>query len=326
MLILVALLTFSINANAISLDLGGDIQVTTGEIVITMPSGQVPFYFFYSLANPNTTYRIQFDALFEIADLDGDGAYNQSSEVPVANSFTALAQMDWEFGEFINDTVNGEVTAVHFNITGGSEFNPTIGSLTVQFRNHVVLVGNSTELKFDVIINNYSWQDDSDSTILIFAYKLNVIGDEKYEGSPNINDDATSDAISFGSGFFESNTTAEGVDSTEVVSAAVSLGDGAGAGETDADPRIYVAYSHFESDLVHDPTIGINESTDDGSTDDGTTDDGTTDEGTTEDSTLEDEPIEDGASDGITEAVNFPLIAGLFIVIPVVMLRRYKLK
>ena len=316
MTIIVALLTFSINANAVSLNIGGDIEVTTGEIVITMPSGQVPFYFFYSLANPNTTYRVQFDALFEVADLDGDGIYNQSSETPVQNSFTALAQMDWVFGEFINDTVDGEVTAVHFNITGSSTVNPEIGDLIVQFRNHVSLVGNSTELKFDVVINNYSWQDNTNTTMLIFAYKLIVIGDDNYKGSPDMANDTASDAVSFGSGFFESNTTAEGINSTEVVSATVSLGDGAGADGADADPRIYIAYSHFESDLVHDPTIGIDESTDDGSTDDGSTDDGSTDDGSTD----------DGTSEAITEAANFPLIAGLFIVIPVIMLRRYKLK
>ena len=292
MTIIVALLTFSINANAVSLNIGGDIEVTTGEIVITMPSAQVPFYFFYSLANPDTTYRIQFDALFEVADLNDDSLYNQADETPVPNSFIALAQMNWGFGEFINDTVDGTITAIHFNITGASAFNPTIGSLTIQFRNHISLVGNSTELKFDVVINNYSWQDDSATTMLVFAYKLQVIGDDNYEGTPDINDDTSSDMVSFGNGFFESESTAEGVNSNEVVNAAVSLGGSAGADGDDADPRIYVAYSHFESDLVHDPTIGIEATSDDGS----------------------------------TNNLNFPFFAGLFITAPLILLRRTKLK
>ncbi len=215
------------------------VTFNTGELEIFVPSDQVPFYFLTELST-NITYKVQFHNMFEISDLDGDGEYNQGNDSIVPTSSKALASFNWSISDIDNETdSDGNLVATHFNLTG------SYNGLTVQFRNHIDMV-NGLSLKFDVVINSYNFIDDNAS--LVLAYMI-TSSDPDYDGTPK---DAN-DTVTFGRGFFSSLPSAEDINGTNVASIATGLSTGSDGG----NGMVYLTYEHFDGDLVHDPTIGV---------------------------------------------------------------------
>jgi hypothetical protein len=258
------------------------------DITIKVPTDQVPFYFFYATDNENETYRLQFDLMFEVKDLNSNGIFDPENETIVPNSILALASMNWELSE-IEETSNG----VSFNLTG----TPLTGDLVVQFRNHIQTVNGETSLKFDVVINNYEWTNDSEDVLLVLAYKLQTT-DEPDDLS--VSDHEDEESVTFGKGYFNSSTQADSSTGDDV-KASLSTGKGSPENGDDNDHRIYISYTHFDGDLVHDPTIGLLSASADSDDQDGT-------------STPDDE---DGTFGGLNFVSLFWVIGSIILLIPV---------
>jgi hypothetical protein len=212
----------------------------------TSSSGQVPFYFFWNNNQSDSTYRVQFNLIFEAEDVNGDNTFDDGDN-RIAGSVMSLSSLDWEFGEIMNETNSeDEITNIHFNMTG-TDNRAGSDDFYIQFRNHIDLENNENELKFDIVINNYDWKDDS--AILVLGYKIQST-------HPNFNGETNQNGqtIQFGEGYFESEGTAQD-DNGTIVS---GLSSGSEQGEN--DPFIYISYAHFDGELVHDPTIGVHAS------------------------------------------------------------------
>ena len=90
------------------------------------------------------------------------------------------------------------------------------------------------------------------------------------------------------------------------------MGDPTDPSSTNADARVYIAYSHFEGDLLHDPILGIS------SIDEG-------DDTVITDTTVSDDPTSstsDVSDDESTEDDSYypylPILIGLFAIIPII--------
>ncbi|MHA2501803.1 MAG: hypothetical protein ACXAE3_02855 [Candidatus Kariarchaeaceae archaeon] len=227
------------SGNAVTLAQGGgNVTVATDELTVKITGGgNVPMYQFWDTEDDSTKYKLQFSAVFEAEDNEENGTlgvYDLGEDKKVGPTNIALASLSWEFSDFENDTDG----SIHFNLTSTA----TNDGMTIQFNNHLY-AGEENSMKFDVVINNYTF--DSVDTILVFAFKLLVQnGDEDVDGES----EQDGDTVSFGDGFFQSEETA--VSDGKVVNVGLSTG-------SDEGSKIYLAYGQFSGDLVHDPTVGV---------------------------------------------------------------------
>ena len=214
-----------------------NIYVENENISVQVTGGQyVPMYSFWEPSHPETKYSVKFLLLFEIIDENKDGTYNPEDDTQVIGSTQALPAMSWLFSE-IKTT---EDNTTHFNITSqGAPF-------TIQFRNYL---GTDASLKFDIVIENYTFISNSEDVMLVLGFQL-LAG----ETGETEEAEQTGQRISFGDdAYFETEPTA--IASGETID--VGFTQGAEGGE----PIAYIAYEQFDGTLVHDPTIGVDTST-----------------------------------------------------------------
>ncbi len=224
------------------------IAVYTDNIVVEILGGaNNPFFFFYQPSEENITYKLQLEKIFESEDFNDNGEYDYLEEILVNNTMVSLPSLEWEFSEFelINDT-NGVTTNLNFNLTSthdkALELNGTNinDDFYIQFRMHMD-VAESAQLKFDVVIDDYTFT--SDTSNLILSFRLFTTQNEEMV--------RTNSSFAFGNAFFDSEESANDTNGhTEV---------GVSSMCTDAESRIYLSYEHFDGLMVHDPTIGFTE-------------------------------------------------------------------
>ena len=215
----------------------GKVTLATDNIAIEI-TGQAntPMFFFWNPNDVDTTYKIQFIKVFEVID-DGDGVYTTNDQ-NVVNSQLALAKYTWEFSDFVTDTVNDTVTAVHLNITSMPDTTGKIEDLPViQFNNHLY-ADDPSAIKFDVVIDNYTWHDPS--AMLVLGYTI-VLPDNRLNQTGN--------QIQFGEAYFQAQTQAQANGSN--IDVGLSYGDG------ENGTMLYLSYEHFDGLMIHDPTIGL---------------------------------------------------------------------
>lgn len=202
-----------------------------------------PSFFFWDQGDSDTTYKLSFDSVFEYEDDNGDGGFTNEDDKRVPNTQISLASYSWDFGKFVETKDGEEITGVDFNITSS-----IVGKadIFIQFRMHL---SSDTEMKFDVVIDEYSFV--SDTSFLALGFKLITTGNEKMEQNQN--------TVQFGDAYFEANDTAEAGNETKSVKVS--------AGEENGDKKIYLSYEQFEGRLVHDPTIGVQGDSTDQNTD-----------------------------------------------------------
>jgi len=227
----------------------------TGDLAISVPTSQVPFYFFWNVDDNTTIYRVHFDTMFEINDLNDNGIYDQQNDTLIAQSVTPLSQLTWEMSS-IEETTDGTAHITSFNLTGYvTGTNPHVTEdLVVQFNNHIIEQDGHTEVKFDVLIFNYSWV--SVDSLLVLGFKITT-ADPTF-GDPQLIKTQLQTRAQFGDAYMDSVSEASsGASYKHQVAARVSVGSRSALNTSDISPRVYITYSHFDGDLRHDPTIGI---------------------------------------------------------------------
>ncbi|OLS23129.1 MAG: hypothetical protein HeimC2_27470 [Candidatus Heimdallarchaeota archaeon LC_2] len=223
---------------------GDTTTVQTDGLVVEIKGGfNVPFYFFWSTDSPDVKYKIQMDSIFEANDSNINGVYDLASDKKVPGSGITLASLTWEFSDLTTETNSlGEVTAIDFSLNTAESMNPTIDDTFIQFDNHIDRDSGS-QLKFDVIIDNYEFS--SPQSMLVLAFKIQSQGEASQDGQ----------TVSFGDGFFHSENTAS--DDNGEISVGLSQANEDGG-------KLYLAYEQFTGKMIHDPTIGVGSSPDGG--------------------------------------------------------------
>lgn len=205
--------------------------VDTGQITIKVTGGgNVPIYTFWETVNDDTEYRVQFTKIFEVFDDNSDGVYDQDTDRIVPGPPYALAALSWDFSEVTSDEDGS-----HFNISSSD------GLFT--FANHV---GNdATSLKFDVIISeDFTFQSTESLLVLGFSLKnIENAGDETIE--------QVESSVAFDDAFFNIEETAQDENG--------DINVGLSTGSEEGGSLAYIAYEQFTGQMVHDPTVGIDE-------------------------------------------------------------------
>jgi len=239
--LVIALMLSAGMGSALTLDQGksqSDVQVDTGSFTVKVVGGNTPMYFFWANANNQTKYKVQFNSIFEATDSQSNGTqgvFDLGTDSRVAGSMIQLASQDWTFSA-INNESNGDV---HFTMN-----TTTNDGVEIIFQNHLY-ANQDSQLKFDVIINNYDFT--SNDTLLVMDFKVLQSGGS---GDQSADTNQNGNSVSFGDGFFNIADTADAGGS--------SIGVGLSTASESGNSKIYVAYENFNgNDLVHDPTVGV---------------------------------------------------------------------
>lgn len=264
---ILTLLVFSLPPAAGVPSADKNINVENDQIALRITGGlNVPQYSFWAVGQNDTKYQVKFNRLFEVVDSDGDGTYDKGTDSMVPSSNEALAAMNWEFSEIVD-----EDGVIKFNISSvGVDF-------LIQFRNY--LDSNTAELKFDVIIDNYSFVNDDSNVLLVLGFHL--LGDRKaavqeqnrvrfgsngyfesennatvYDSSTNTTSSLPTGTIPATSGVLDDNSTEETEQPEED-----TIGVEVSEADEEGNPMAYLAFEHFDGRVELDPSIGISSDT-----------------------------------------------------------------
>lgn len=216
------------NPTTLAPPMNGKVTVTTSQASISVTGGNnVPFYHI-QLTNSNKSYEIKFQNLQEFVDSNNDGQFQNSELVPLSS--TSFPGLGWNFSGFntVNDT-NGNIQNVNFNFTHTA-------TTSISLNNHID-VANGNQVKFDILLNNYLWQSSNTSAKL--AIKIQVAGGNLTAGA-NAND------LSFGSGFFNTVSTASSPNGNVGVTTQIVNTN-----------TFYIIFDHFSSNITLDPLFGV---------------------------------------------------------------------
>jgi len=219
----------------------GKVTLNTDNISVEINgNGNVPQFTYWANGDSsNTSYQVKLNSLFEATDMNGDGMFHNGNDTRVPGGGVALASASWNFSDF-STAQNGDV---NFNLTS------TNLSFEIQFRFHLS-ANEQNSLKFDVVINGYSFKNSNAMLVLSFTLLVKDKSNQNGNDNPDTQDsrNQTRSEVKYGNGYFQSQDTAH--DNNGTVGVGLASGNNGGK-------RIYIAYQHFNGDLVHDPTLGV---------------------------------------------------------------------
>ncbi|MCG3221601.1 MAG: hypothetical protein H7641_09505 [Candidatus Heimdallarchaeota archaeon] len=155
----------------------GIATVETENVTISVNTfGNLPG-FHYKLAS-GLNYTVIFKQLIEYEDLNEDGVF-QSNESLTGMPFLTLTSISWIFSDFDVEETEGLVTAIHFNFTADEIIGVLYDDLDITIAMHLYLedqvidgyeLVGGTELKFDLYINGWPW--DADTNLLALRFDI----------------------------------------------------------------------------------------------------------------------------------------------------------
>ena len=225
----------------------GKITLSTDILGIEIVGNEnVPSFYYWQVSNDSVKYRVYFDQFFEINDTNENGVFD-AGDTKYSADMIGLASLGWTFSDFIvNTDENGSTSDVNFNMTtsapNGQGPNQDI-NFTLQFNFHLY-ANNPNEIKFDVIISDYIFQNEN--SLLVIGFKIKT---EDQLGENDIGLKGNGTMYSFGDAYFGSNLTAtdNGTNCNVGLSSAIE----------NLASKIYLTYPQFTGMLVHDPVLGV---------------------------------------------------------------------
>ncbi|MHA2502156.1 MAG: hypothetical protein ACXAE3_04755 [Candidatus Kariarchaeaceae archaeon] len=224
----------------ISVDQDGNFDFENDLVHIKVTgNGNVPKYTVWAVDNPDVTYNLFFNSIFTANDTDGDGIYipgvDEQLKKNQGGSSVSLPSSTWVFGEVENRTDGG----ADFNISS-SDLGDDFDGVDLTLANHIA--GEASELKFDVLISGFSFEELPETAMMVFVFTLS--SDSGSESTQ------TENSVEFGDdGYFESEPTAQ-ADNGDI-----NVGIWSNSSETET--RVYMSYEAWSGDLIHDPTVGV---------------------------------------------------------------------
>lgn len=288
--------------------------------------GEVVHFHFWNTSDPEIVYHVKFVSIVEFIDENNDGTY-QSNEI-VGESMLTFPSLAWEFSGFKNITnANGETMGVKFSFNSSEVRVPRQQNLEIDIVCYMffedtevdgVLVNGLTELKFTIVIRNWSWTREDSMLALRWDISWSNVtegkdvkpcvagrdispSEEMTEEKP-IRDEEGKRTLEIRCGkqlgYFDYTATIV-VDGSE--------GEATASYITCKDCiKVFLCYPHFNTELVHDPTIGL-----------------TT---TTEEAAAEEETTGEGISlpEAITEIPMMYFVGGIFLVVVIAVVMAVK--
>lgn len=228
---------------------------------------QAPHFHWWDPNNEAIDYHMRFVSLFEANDTDSDGVFTHQLDDVIGPRFM-LPTAGWEFSGFETDTDGENVTAIHFNFTSTSEFDPRPGGptgsyghlpdveefdLMVQIRVHLYMA-NPEEVKFDVVIDGWNWTYDDSILVMQFTITESNHGDGMPENSPG-NFQKTGTKFNFNNAYMHYEEEALALEAQNSLQVKASYGEGVGSENGES---VYLAFANFGNDtMVYDPILGI---------------------------------------------------------------------
>jgi len=248
----------------------GIVTLTTDDISIKVTgNNQAPHFHWWDPNTPSVDYHVMFVKMFEVNDTNADGLYTNGTDTMIGPPL-ALPTIGWEFSGFVVDEVGGNATAVHFNFTTTTEFDPRpegVGmeygglpslpafNVSIEVRVHLNL-STPGEMKFDLIVSGWKWTYDDSILVLQFNVTESNHGEVQGDTDPS-GFHKTGTMFQFENGYFQYEETALAANNSLQVKASYGEGTGLEAGEA-----IYLAFENFGNDtLEYDPILGIDPST-----------------------------------------------------------------
>jgi hypothetical protein len=248
----------------------GIVTLTTDDISIKVTgNNQAPHFHWWDPNNPTVDYHVVFVRMFEANDTNADGLYTNGTDIMVGPPL-ALPSIGWDFSGFEVEEEGGNTTAVHFNFTTTTEFDPrpegagmdygnlpSLPSFNVTIEVRVHLYSSTLgEMKFDLIVGGWEWTYEDSILVLQFNLTQSNHGEVQGDQDP-AGFHKTGTKFQFENGYFDYNETALAANNSLQVMASYGASTGSGAGEA-----IYLAFENFGSDtLEYDPILGIESST-----------------------------------------------------------------
>jgi hypothetical protein len=277
---------------------GNRITLTTGSLTAVF-EGMVPKVTFYDHSGMiHTQQKVNFRALIEFSDTDNNGLYESNEKVAAL----MIDEAAWDHTAFYT-LPGGKGVGINFTLSG----TPNIVSATdghtvatLQPRSVIIVVKayNATEtlnvngktftvgkaeVKFDIVIANWPFQNTSD----MLALQVNMHSESEHFDNQGQDIDSTHDEtaqtsehslgqtndvdqVKFSSGlvttsstigffrFVSQATVTNGATSTNVkVAASYKSETENDGGDRETFMKLYLAYPNFQGTLVHDPSIGL---------------------------------------------------------------------
>ncbi|MDH4212383.1 MAG: hypothetical protein OEV85_00525 [Candidatus Thorarchaeota archaeon] len=248
----------------------GIVTLTTDDISIKVTgNNQAPHFHWWDPNTPTVDYHVMFVRMFEANDTNADGIYTNGTDTMIGAPL-ALPTIGWEFSDFVVDEEGENITAVHFNFTTTTEFNPrpegtgmdygnlpnlTAFNVTIEVRVHLNL-STPGEMKFDLIVGGWEWTYEDSILVLQFNLTESNHGEVQGDRDPS-GFHKTGTMFQFENGYFQYEETALAANNSLQVRA--SYGEGVGL---EAGQAIYLAFENFGNEILeYDPILGIETST-----------------------------------------------------------------
>ena len=212
-------------------------EVGTDEFTVSVTgNGNVPKYEFWLNDDSGEKYNVQWDKMYEV--LPG-------SDSNIGSTSVSFSSLDWDWSPVEVDS-NGNTV---FSFTGTFKKDDKAKFESFQVVNYLSNETNpeSTRLKFDIVIRGYDWEgEDSNELVVLVKFQ-----DKSDKDAPEQEDGDNNNTIENGDAFLSSSATANNGAVDVVLGARNSAGVDKGAS---------FRYTHFASNLDHDPTFGVNAS------------------------------------------------------------------
>lgn len=248
----------------------GIVTLTTDDIAIKVTgNNQAPHFHWWDPNTPTVDYHVMFVKMFEANDTNADGAFTNSTDHIIGAPF-ALPTTNWDFSGFETEEEDGNTTAVHFNFTTNSEYDPrpegtgidygmlpsmSAFNVSIEVRVHLNLT-NPGEMKFDLVVDGWEWTYEDSILVLQFTVTESSHGQLQGETDP-AGFHKTGTQFQFENGYFEYEETALAANNSLKVKASYGEGIGMEAGQS-----IYLAFENFgDETLEYDPILGVEAST-----------------------------------------------------------------
>lgn len=245
----------------------GIVTMSTDDLEIKVVGvNESPHFHWWDPNNPDIDYHMRFISLFEVNDTNADGVFTRGVDTVIGPRFM-LPVADWDFSGFETATDGENVTAVHFNFTSTSGFDPRPSGMDndwthlppmaefdvyVQIRVHIYM-DNPSEVKFDVIIDGWNWSFNDSLLVMQFTLTESNHGAGHTETAPG-QMHKTGTKFQFENGYMEYEPTALAANNSLQVKASYGEGVGLEAGES-----VYLSFPYFGNEtLIYDPILGIN--------------------------------------------------------------------
>ncbi len=243
----------------------GVVTLSTDELSVkVVGANQVPHFFWWDPNNESIDYHMLFVSLFEANDTDGDNVFTRGVDEVIGARFM-LPTSGWEFSGFETESEGDNITAVHFNFTTTTEFDPrpmgenwqipdmVAFDVMVQIRVHLYM-DNPGEVKFDVIIDGWNWTYDSSILVLQFTITESGHGEGMPERNPR-GFHKVGTKFNFDNAYMHYEEEALALESQNSLQVRASYGEGMGG---ERGESVYLAFEYFGNDtLIYDPVLGI---------------------------------------------------------------------